>query len=162
MQKHVSLREAIVAMEPDLARDPDRLRCWIDKGAIRARQTPAHHFGWSYTLSILIAEYTGHPSTIMLAINLWLRDNQPDLLQPGRESSYRFEAEILDSGTVDLLIELDLEEDARATPNPDGGWTIEHPGDPVLLPDDLPLTDPAATLAQYGTPGSVLGETDGG
>ena len=160
MQKHVSLRAAIVAMAPDLARDPDRLRMWIDKGGIRARQTASADFGWRYTLTLLIAEYTGHPSLIMLAINQWLRANQPDLLQPGREESYRFEAEILDSQAVDLLIELDLAEEALVTPAPGGGWTIEHPGEPVLLPDDLPLTDPGALLAEYGVPGVVLGGAD--
>lgn len=162
MLKNVSLRAAIVAMVPELARDPDRLRCWIDKGSIRARQTPEDNFAWSYTLSLLIGEFTGHPSLIMLAINRWLRANQPDLLQPGRESSYRFEAEILDNQTVDLLIELELEEDAVVEADGAGGWTIEHPGEPVLLPDDLPLSDPAAALVQYGVPGVILGTSDVG
>jgi len=156
MNKHDSLRAAIVALAPDLARDPDNLRMWIDKGKVRCTQTPSLNFFYEYKLSVLLVDFTGHPSVVCLAINEWLRANQPDLLRPDREAGYTFEADIVDSRTFDLLFELDLTETAIVTPRQGGGWNIDHPGEPVpLLPDDLPLAG-GATLQQGWVPGAEL------
>jgi len=147
MQKPASLRAAIAETLPALARDPDRLRMWVDKGQVRATGTPSPGFEWVYTLSLYISEYTDHPAILVHLVNQWLATNQPDLLLS--RSGYAFEAEIVDDKTFDLLFELPLTEAAIVTAATDGGWNIEHPGEPdPLLPDELPLSNPPGTLRE--------------
>jgi hypothetical protein len=107
--KAQSLRDGISAVFPDLAKGPDRFNMWIDKGVIHATNAGGHGFEWQYTLNIVVEEFTAHPSMMFLVICEWARRNQPDLLQPGKET-FRFEADIIDAKTVDLHVEIPLTE----------------------------------------------------
>lgn len=148
MNKPDSLRAALTAVLPELARDPDRLRIWIDKGRIRCPMTASRAFSYEYTLSLLLVDFTGHPALVFLTINDWLRINQPDLAQVDKDGGYTFEAEVIDAKTIDLAIDLTLTERAVVTPRAGGGWQIDHPAEPdPLLTDDLPLSDPPAPLS---------------
>jgi P2 phage tail completion protein R (GpR) len=163
MNKPDSLRAALTALLPELARDPDRLRIWIDKGRMRCPMTedasgqPNRDFFYEYTLSLLLVDLTAHPSLVFLAVNDWLRVNQPDLCGPAGTSGYTFEVEVIDEKTIDLAIELPLTEAAVLTPRAGGGWTIEHPPEPdPLFEDELPLSDPVAPLTQVWLDGVQL------
>lgn len=137
--KHNALREAIVTALPELARDPERLSMWIEKGRIRSPMTESRNFQWEHTLNITLEGFTGHPSVLFLTINDWLRVNQPELLQPDRASGYHFEVDVVDDATVDLHVWLDLEERVRVTAKDDGTDAIEHEAEQAdLLPDDAP------------------------
>lgn len=137
MQKPDSLRAAIVAMLPYLARDPDRLVMWIDRGSIAARLTGTLGFRYSYRLNVVIENLTVSPSVAMLAVIKWLTENEPALLTPNKDA-VAFEADILDNGTIDLQLLLDLTEQVLVTAKDDGGYDIAHPPEPFpLLPDDL-------------------------
>ena len=120
MIKPESLRAAIVALQPDLARDPDKLVMWVDQGTIRSNSTEAQGFAYRYRLNILLVDFAGEPSIIMLAVTNWLRANQPERVVPGQEA-FAFEVDMIDSNTVGLQIRIQLDENVRVTRREDGG-----------------------------------------
>jgi hypothetical protein len=149
MEKPDSLRAALTAAYPQLARDPERLNMWVERGKIRAPMTPDLGLAWEYTLSILITDCTTQPSVLFFAINQWCRTNQPDLLSANPSHGYEFEADIIDPNTVDLHITLKLTEQVTAMANTDGSFTLQHIAEPDMTwLIGTPLTDPPVTLSQ--------------
>jgi len=150
MRKPSSLRTALTAALPELKRNPDRLVIWVEDGAVRARQTAGDSFSFEYPLSILLREIATDIAILVHAINRWLRVNQPDLLAAGKRDSFKFETDILDNDTADIVFTLDLTEAVAVAPKPEaegGGWSIDY----VAEPD--PLFDDENALAQAaGTP----------
>lgn len=149
MNKLDSLRAVLTQALPELARDPERLRIWVDTGRIRCPMTPSRDFSYEYTLALELVDFTGHPALVFLTINDWLRINQPDLAQVSGDSGYRFEVAPIDATTINLTVELDLTERAVLTPRAGGGWEISHPAEPAMLfADDLPLSEPVTALGE--------------
>lgn len=132
MNKPKSLRAALMAALPELRNEPDRLKLWIENGAVRARGTASHGFALQYPLSVLIEQAKTDIAIVALAITRWLRVNQPDLLAPNGDS-FRFESDILDLTTADILFTIDLTENIAVTPNPDGSWAVEYLAEPDPL-----------------------------
>lgn len=156
MRKPDSLRAAITAMLPELGRDPDRLRIWADKGRIRSTQRPDRGFVWEYTLNVAAIDFTGHPSILFLAVNDWLRVNQPELLA-ANAPGYAAEFDIIDDKTIDLLVELDLTEQVVLTPREGGGFDLEHIAEPdPLFSDYTGLTDAVVPLSSIWLDGQQL------
>lgn len=156
MQKPNDLRAAIGAALPELARTPERLAIHVEKGRIVGAPDGPLGFRWEYTLTLIVTDFAGHPSVLFLAINLWLRTNQPELLSAQGAPGYGFEVELVDLQTVDILVSLRLTESAVVSVADDGGVTIAHPSEPQQFPDDLPLTGSEAALEAIGTPDGVL------
>jgi hypothetical protein len=158
MQKSDSLRAALTAAWPELGRDAERLTLWVEEGRIRAPMTAARGFTWEYRLNITITNLELDPSVLFLAINDWLRTNQPDLLTPASNAGYTFEADILDQRSIDLHIVLKLTEQVMVATDTDGNTTLQHIAEPDMtwLLGDPALTDPPVNLsrivAQPGTP----------
>jgi hypothetical protein len=121
-----------MAALPELRNEPDRLKLWIENGAVRARGTASHGFALQYPLSVLIEQAKTDIAIVALAITRWLRVNQPDLLAPNGDS-FRFESDILDLTTADILFTIDLTENIAVTPNPDGSWAVEYLAEPDPL-----------------------------
>lgn len=141
MKKPETLRAAISATVPDLADNPERLIMWIDQGTVASPMTAAFHFAYSYRLNILVLGYAGQQPPIAIAILHWLRVNQPDLLQPGKDA-FSFEADFLDNASVDLQIQLQLTEQVRAERREDGGFNMNFIAEPdPLLADDKLIGD---------------------
>lgn len=157
MQKLDSLRAAIVAVIPELQRDPALLKLWIDKGRVRAPMTPNRDFGMRFTLTLELVNFTGHPSVVFLAINDWLRLNQPETVAGGAQG-YTFESDIVDASTIDLIVTLELTESVRLTARDCGGWNLEHIAEPALFPDDVPIALPPSLLKQIYWNGELLVE----
>lgn len=147
MRKPDSLRTAIVAAVPELARDAQALKIWFDKGKLAAI-AGAGPRGWEYRyqLSLFMMDYAGDPDLVFNAVLDWVQIEQPELLlDPKRpDDPIRFQAEILDDMKVDLLIELDLTEAVQAFAV-DGGYELRHLAEP-LLDDDTPLVAGAPPL----------------
>lgn len=141
MKKPETLRAAIEASVPDLKDNPDRLIMWIDQGTVASPMTAAINFAYGYRLNILILGYAGQQPPIAIAILYWLRVNQPDLLQPGKDA-FSFEADFLDNKSVDLQIQLQLTEPVRAVRREDGGFDMNFIVEPdPLFADDMLLGD---------------------
>ena len=112
MKKPASLRAALVAALPELARDPERLLVFIDAGGLQSTYAPGLSFEAAYTLNLIITDFASDPLVVWLAILIWLRVNQPELLDniDKRQTGVQFEADIIDHDKVDLSIKLQLTE----------------------------------------------------
>lgn len=135
MSKAKSLRAALTAAIPELRNEPERLKLWIENGAVRARSTASHGFALQYPLSVLIEAAKTDIAIIALAITRWLRVNQPDLLAPNGDS-FQFESDILDVTTADILFTINLTENIAVEPQPDGSWQVTYLTEPDPLFDD--------------------------
>lgn len=139
MKKPDLLRAALSRL-PELARDPGRLAMWVDKGTIRAPMTCQRGFSWDYELNAIVTDCATDPAAIFFIIADWLRIQQPDVLAPGKEGAFTFEADILDDKSFDIHIVLQLTETVRAIPRDDGGVDLQTTAEPdPLFPDDEPL-----------------------
>lgn len=148
MEKPNSLRAALTAAAPDLARDPERLTMWVEEGRIRSPMVENRGFAWEYTLNITVTDLILHPSVLFLAINDWLRAAQPDLLTPASSAGYRFDADIIDPQTVDLHIKLRLTENVALVAGPNGP-ALQHLAEPDMTwLIGTPLTDPPVPRAK--------------
>ena len=157
MQKPADLRAAITAAYPEFARDPDRLNMWVEHGRVRSPMVPNRGFTAEYTLNITIVSMTGDPNVIFLAINDWLRANQPDLASPAPNSGYEFEADIVDQQTIDLHVMLKLTEQIASMPNGTGFalQSVPEPDMSWLTGNDAlttPSVDLSAIIPAEGTP----------
>lgn len=135
MIKPDELRKAIEASNSSLARDPDRLLMFIDRGNVRSFMTSDFSFEYRYTLNIIISDFSGDTALLMIPILSWLRINQPDLLTPPKEA-LSFEVDILDNGAVDLEMNLQLTEQVTVTRREDGGFDMQYVAEPENLFDD--------------------------
>lgn len=139
MKKPAHLRAMLVALMPELGRDPDALAMWIEKGRVRSR-LGAHGFAWEYQLTVLLKEFAGDPAVPFFAVTEWLREQQPERLAPGGQNGFPFEVDILDDKTFDVQIVLDLDECVAATPAGAGQWHLSPIAQPVPIePEDDPL-----------------------
>lgn len=160
MLKPDSLRAALVAAIPDLAKDPDRLKIFIDKGRIASRMAyaPAHpqlSFEWRYRLNAILQDFKGDPDGVMIVVLAWLHVHQPELLQNAQRSqeAILFEADIIDAGTVDLSIELDLTEAVKVQPLANGqGHEATHLAEPPAIPEfaGVPRWTPLKEIYRQG------------
>lgn len=132
MKKIDTLRDAIIAATPELAQQPARLRMWVDRGTVEARQTDSGSFAYPFRLNAVIMELATDVSVIFDAIIRWLRVNQPDRLAPGK-TAFTFDVDILDNRTVDVLIEVELTQCVQVAPNEGGGYTLTDIDEPNPL-----------------------------
>lgn len=161
MIKPASLRAAIVALQPDLARDPDKLVMWVDQGSIRSNSTKALGFAYRYRLNVMLVEFAGAPSIIVLAVTNWLRENQPERVVPGQEA-FAIEVDMIDSKTVDLQLQIQLDENVLVSRREDGGFDLQHLSEPVpLFDDDLPLIASNGEPAPGTPPLAEIADEDG-
>ena len=144
MRKPDSLRSAVEAALPDLARNPQQLKIWLDSGRVRSlgRGDPMA-IAYSYKLSMLVLDFAAEePNTLFGAIVAWLAIEQPDvLLRPlDLDSAITFEIDVLDDSKVDVLVTLQLDEAA------------------VTAGDGIVRLAPEPTLdsAEWLSPGAVL------
>lgn len=117
MLKPASLRAALAAAIPDLARDPDRLLVFIDAGSIQSTLAGGLSWEYAYTLNVILTDYAGTPDAVILPLLQWVRVNQSELLDnvDERPHGITFEADILDAGSVDMSIKLKLTERVAVT-----------------------------------------------
>ncbi|MXO73565.1 phage tail protein [Alteraurantiacibacter buctensis] len=136
MRKAEDLRAAIAEALPEFRGQPDRLRIWVEDGAGRSTQSNSLSFGFAYRLNVLLEETRSDIALLALAVFRWLRINQPDLLRPGADG-FRFEVDVLDNSTSDILLQLDLKENVSVAPIDGGGWTLDYLAEPDPLWDDF-------------------------
>jgi len=142
MKKPAELRAHLQQWVPDLARQPDKLHMYINKGRISSQLGPNLSYEQHYQLEIIVTDFGESTDVLAVPLLIWISEHQPDiLLSPDTKThAIEFEAEILDADKVDLRIALDLSERVIVSPTPAGGYTCTHLADPPL-PD---LTGPTA------------------
>lgn len=137
MMKPASLREALTAAVPDLARNPEKLHIFVDEGRVVATGARSLSFEYQYTLTMIVVDFGDSSNAIMVPLLAWLRVNQSELFfNPDlQRNGVRFEADILNHDTVDLAIKVPLTE--RVTVKvADGGYQVTHQTEPVNEGDD--------------------------
>jgi hypothetical protein len=132
MIKPDSLRAALTAAIPQLARDPDTLMVFIDGGRLVGTYAPGLSFEYQYTLNVILTDYAGDPDAIMIPLLLWIRTQQLELLDnlDDRQDGITFEADILANDKIDLSLKLRLTERVIVTDNGTGKLTATHAPEP--------------------------------
>jgi len=160
VKKPEGLKRLLLAAVPGLAADPTRLAMFIDKGKLTTRANGSLSFEYSYTLNIVVQDYSGEIDALMVPLIAWVAEQQPDLLERDPREPFTFESEILDGDAADVSIDLELTEAVRVVRLPEGGYTATHLDEPsrddafpgvcgvnlwqLLLREDM---NPASTIA---------------
>ena len=112
MLKPASLRQALCDAVPVLRKNPDMLRIFIDNGKIAATLAASLSFENQYTLNVVVTDYRGDLDYLIVPVNAWLRENQPDIMttDEGRKKGFTYIADINDDDSVDVSISLMLTE----------------------------------------------------
>lgn len=133
MYKPESLRALMTAVNPELARDPDRLVVFIDEGSMVSTFAEGLSFEYRYTLNLVFTDFAGHPDAIMVPLLTWIKVHQSELLaNPTNRERIAFEADLLSNDAVDLSIKIPLTERVGVHPRPGGGHNVEHYQEPQL------------------------------
>jgi len=146
MRKLETLRAALLAALPELEEDPDRIRIWIERGTAASSQTGSRALAYKFQANVLVVEMASDITVLFMAVFEWARVNQPELMVPGVDG-IAFDADILDNGTADILLQLQLDQAVSAAPKEAGGYDISYlaepdPFDPSILsiiaPEEAP------------------------
>lgn len=161
MQKLTSLRTALSTALPELKRNPENLRIWIERGNAQMTNTKSEAFSFSFQANVLIVEMTTDIAALGLALFRWLRINQIELLAP-KATGFAFDADLLDNGCADVLIQMDLTQTVAAATDEDGMTQLTYVPEqtPLFLDDlrpdgspDVPLLVDAEIYAILNSPG---------
>lgn len=150
MKHPADLRKHLVAILPDLKRDPELLRIWIEDGTVKTTQSANRHFELRYQLNVAILDFAQDPLIIIVLINEWLRANQPDVIASQAASGYDMQIEFMTNRTADLAFTLPLSEIILCRPRAGGGWEyMAQDPEPSFHDDDLmPADEPIPTLRE--------------
>lgn len=141
MNKLNSLRTHLLANVPELKYNQERLLIFVDQGRIRATAAPGLSFEYSFTLNIILTDYTGSPDAVAVPLLAWVLVNQSELmtnLEKGKEA-IQFEVDVIDENQVDMSLTLPLTERVIVKRLEDGTLQITHPQEPQYT-EQLPAT----------------------
>ena len=159
MQKHQSLRAALVAVLPELEREKDRLAVWIDQGSIAARLGTRDAngntgFEYRYRVNVILLDFAKDPAIVFASLIDWLRTNQPELLLNPEtlKTAIDFRVDVLDDRKVDIEIHTELSEAVEI----DGLGNITYRAEPAIAQSsvdgliDVPLGATLGTVSVNG------------
>ncbi|HEL3831916.1 TPA: phage tail protein [Stenotrophomonas maltophilia] len=131
MKKPQLLRQHLVAAMPSLAADPERLLVFVDDGGLVASFTAGLSFQYTYTLELVLRDFTGAPEAVMVPLLQWLTRHQPELLaNPANRDKLTFVVDVLSDTLVDLAIKLPLTERVRVVQDDAGAFQLEYLPEP--------------------------------
>ncbi|HDU3835099.1 TPA: phage tail protein [Klebsiella aerogenes] len=112
MYKPKSLRKALTDAVPDLARNPEMMRIFIDNGKLASTLAASLSFENQYTLNVVVTDFTGDIELLLVPIQAWLRIHQADIMttDEGRKKGFTYFADINDNDSADISISLMLTE----------------------------------------------------
>lgn len=133
MKKPLTLRRHLEAAIPHLKSDPDKLRAWIDEGAVACKQGASLSFEWRYNLNLLFIDFVGSPDQIVVPLLSWIESHQYDLFADPekRLRALTFESEVIDHEKIDIQFKLPLSERVIVTQTA-SGWSCHHVDEPPL------------------------------
>lgn len=143
MYKPKSLRKALADAVPDLARNPEMMRIFIDNGKLASTLATSLSFENQYTLNVVVTDFTGDIELLLVPIQAWLRIHQADIMttDEGRKKGFTYFADINSNDSADISISLMLTE--RTLVREDGNklhveQAIEpQPPEPVTFPVEM-------------------------
>ncbi len=112
MYKPKSLRKALTDAVPDLARNPEMMRIFIDNGKLASTLAASLSFENQYTLNVVVIDFTGDIELLLVPIQAWLRIHQADIMttDEGRKKGFTYFADINSNDSADISISLMLTE----------------------------------------------------
>lgn len=112
MYKPKSLRKALTDAVPDLARNPEMMRIFIDNGKLASTLAASLSFENQYTLNVVVTDFTGDIELLLVPIQAWLRIHQADMMttDEGRKKGFTYFADINSNDSADISISLMLTE----------------------------------------------------
>ena len=112
MLKPASLKNAIFKSVPLLRDNPDMLHMFVDGGTINATLATSLSFENRYTLDIVVTDYTGDLNLLIVPVNVWLREHQPDIMttEEGKKRGFTYVADINNDDSKDVRMSLQLTE----------------------------------------------------
>lgn len=134
MYKLSSLHDHLKRAIPALQVNPDKLTVLARGGKIVATGTGSLSFEYTYTIQVVLLDFEAHADSLMVPVLAWVQIHQPEILDNPvqRERAIRFECEMLNRVTVDLMLEVDVTE--RVLVGPKNGQTgaleARHVGEP--------------------------------
>ncbi|MEC5345081.1 phage tail protein [Brenneria populi] len=142
MLKPSSLRRALNDAVPVLKNNPDMLRVFIDSGTVISTYAPSLSFENQYTLNLIVTDFTDDIDWLIVPINAWLRENQPDMMANDdlRKKGFTYIADINDNGSCDVSISLKLTERVIVD-EVDKALHVRHAPEPPL---PIPIERPTA------------------
>ncbi|WP_439450316.1 phage tail protein [Stenotrophomonas sp. ATs4] len=131
MKKPQLLRQHLVAAIPSLAADPERLLVTVDDGGLVASFTAGLSFQYSYTLELILRNFSGAPEAVMVPLLQWLTRHQSDLLAaPANRDKLSFVVDVLSDTLMNLSIKLLLTERVRVVQDDAGAFQLEYMPEP--------------------------------
>ncbi|GAA3588892.1 phage tail protein [Gibbsiella greigii] len=133
MIKPQQLRAELTRCLPWLQRNPESLRVQIERGSVAATLATSLSHEYRYTLNLLFLDYTGDMDLIMVPLQAWLRENQPDIFatEEKRRTGLTFDADFNNNGAYDLSVSVQLTERVVVKER-DGALHVEHLPEPPL------------------------------
>ncbi|MDU7482476.1 MAG: phage tail protein [Hafnia alvei] len=112
MLKPKSLREALEKAAPVLRNNPDMLRLFVDNGTIATTLAATLSYENLYTLNVIVTDYSGDLDLLIVPINAWLRENQPDIMttDEGKRHGFTYFADLNNHDSIDISFSLRLTE----------------------------------------------------
>lgn len=146
MKKLESLRIHLLSIPTELKIEPEDLLVFADNGKIISSSDGTNqHYDYEYKANIIITNYSGNFDQLTFWVLSWLKDKQPN----HEPDPINFEADIINTDSVDLSITLNLAETIK-TEQTEDGLVLHHVDDPDTSPVLLPAPD--WTLSSNGDP----------
>ncbi len=138
MLKPQQLRAELTRCLPWLQRSPENLQVRVERGNVAATLAVSLSHEYRYTLNLLFLDYTGDLDLIMVPVQAWLRENQPDIMatEEKRRTGITFASDFNNNGSYDFSVSLQLTERVLVKEQGDGALHVEHLPEPPL-PDDV-------------------------
>ncbi|WP_459177410.1 phage tail protein [Ewingella americana] len=133
MLKPAQLRKALTDAVLVLQTSPDTLRMFVDNGRIVSTLAPSLSFEYQYQVELLITDFVQDCDLIIVPILAWLREHQPDIMATAekQQTGYKFKADMLNDGSYDIAIYLQLTERVIVK-QIDAGLHVKHVPEPPL------------------------------
>jgi hypothetical protein len=131
--KPSQLRKALTACVPVLKTSPDQLRMFIDGGRIVSTLSPSLSFEYQYQLNVLVTDFAQDCDLLIVPIQSWLREHQPDIMATPekQQTGFTFKADMLNDDSFDISINLQLTERVIVKQNA-GALSVDHLPEPPL------------------------------
>ncbi|HEJ7964393.1 TPA: phage tail protein [Serratia marcescens] len=138
MLKPKQLRAELTSCLPWLQRNPENLQVQVERGNVAATLAASLSHEYRYTLNLLFLDYTGDLDLIMVPVQAWLRENQPDIMatEEKRRTGITFASDFNNNGSYDFSVSLQLTERVLVKEQGDGALHVEHLPEPPL-PEDV-------------------------
>lgn len=138
MLKPQQLRAELTRCLQWLQRNPESLQVRVQSGSIAATLATSLSHEYSYTLNLLFLDYTGDLDLIVVPIQAWLRENQPDIMATAekRRTGFTFATDFNNDGSYDFSVSLQLTERVVVNEQDGGALHVKHLPEP-LLPENV-------------------------